>query len=234
MKIIDCVQGTPEWLSLRTGIITASRLDRLVTPRKGELSKSATALRNDLLAERLIGMPLDAGDNQWMARGKAMEAEARAWYEFEFDVSVIQAGFCLSDDGRFGCSPDGLVGGDDDGGLEIKCPGAGQHVGYLLSRNMDDYRCQVQGALLLTGRRWWDIVSFSPCIPPVVIRCQRDQAFIDKLASAIEAFNVDLEACWDRLASLKADTVAAKNAASQNRFDDWVNDRGPLAAVDQT
>jgi len=193
MKILELEQGTLEWALARLGIPTASRFDTLITPKTMKPSKSALSYRAELVAEWLIGQPLDWGTASWMDRGTDMEERARLWYEFHFDVEVREVGFILRDDGLVGCSPDGLVG--DDGGLEIKCPMAHQHVKYLLGIEdlVEKHVGQVQGALLLTGRPWWDLVSYNPDLPPVVKRVERNEDYLKALTPILEPFVEQLE-----------------------------------------
>jgi len=33
----------------------------------------------------------------------------------------------------------------------------------------------------ITGRKWWDFMSFHPMMEPVIIRVERDEEFIGKL-----------------------------------------------------
>jgi len=196
MIVVPCEQGTPEWLAARAGIPTASCFDRIVTPSKLQRSASAKPYKHRLLAEWLLSAPLDdQPGSMWMDRGHDLEDEARRWYEFQCDAQVEQVGFCLSDDGRYGCSPDGLVGAD--GGLEVKCLKAELHMGYLLGDEPTDYRLQVQGCLLVTGRAWWDLLFYNPVIPCRVIRCEPDPAVQSVLADALGWFCESLAA--DRL-----------------------------------
>ncbi len=187
MKIHDCKQGSDAWLQARLGVVTASCFDRIVTS-KGALSKQSTAYMDRLITERALGYPLDDGSSQFMDRGTSMESQARAWYAFDKGVEPTTVGFVTRDDGRVGCSPDALVA--DDGGLEIKCPAAHTHVGYRRdpSQLVAKYRCQVQGSLWITGREWWDMLSFHPTMEPLVVHVERDEAFIANLAEAIDAF----------------------------------------------
>jgi hypothetical protein len=76
-----------------------------------------------------------------------------------------------------------LVG--EDGGLEIKCPSAAVHVGYLLDGFDEKYYCQIQGGLWITGRRWWDAVSYCPGFPPVLQRYAPDAGFLKKLDECV-------------------------------------------------
>jgi hypothetical protein len=121
-----------------------------------------------------------------MARGKVVEERARSFYELKKNVDVTRVGFVLRDDGRVGCSPDGFVG--DDGILEIKCPKPENHVGYLLDSEGIGYRCQVQGMLWLTGRRWVDTISYHPDFSPALVRVARDEEFIGALSRCVKTF----------------------------------------------
>lgn len=191
MITIDCVQGSPEWHEARLGIPTASQFHRVMTPKTMKLSSQAEGYACELLAEEMLGHALDDGASGFMDRGTQLERSAFEFYEFNRDVHTERIGFITTDDGRAGCSPDRLVG--DDGGLEIKCPSAKVHVSYMLSQDADAYRCQVQGALWITGRAWWDWLSYNPELAPVLIRFERDEMFIAKLAACVNQFNSYLD-----------------------------------------
>lgn len=186
MIIHDVEQGSQAWLDLRVGVATASQFDQIITPKTQKPSASMAKYAYKLLAEKALGQSLDDASSMWMERGKELEPEARAWYELTQGVDVRQVGFITSDDGLVGCSPDGLVG--EDGGLEIKCPSATVHMGYLLGGVEDAYKCQVQGGLWVTGRAWWDFLSYCPGLPPVLLRFTRDAGFIASLESAMGEF----------------------------------------------
>lgn len=199
MIIHDVEQGTPAWLKLRLGIPTASDFDKIVTPAKGDLSKSSAKYRNYLLAERLMGEPLDSLDNlQWIERGKLLEPQAVSQYEFTNDIETRAVGFITTDDGRIGASPDRLVIGQP-GGVEIKCPAPQTHVGYSLDGQGADYRCQVQGQLWVAELDWVDFYSFHPSMPPVLIRTGRDEPFIARLSAALLQFCDELDEAEERI-----------------------------------
>lgn len=203
MKILAMRQGTAEWFVARAAMPTASEFDSILTPAKLQPSKSAEKYMARLLAEWLLGHPIITDSSSFMERGKEMEPEARAAYEFDRDVAVRQVGFILRDDGLVGCSPDGLVG--DDGGLEIKIPAIEQHVLYMLDpeRLVNDYVGQVQGGLYLTGRDWWDVMSFSPELPPVIVRVEPDERYQEAIGPALEAFIKHMLQCRERLEPYK-------------------------------
>jgi len=186
--LVEVEQRSDEWQKLRCGVATASCFDRIITPATGKPSASAVAYRRELLAEWLTAQPVSVKESGWMQRGTEMEPEARAFYEFEADAEVTEAGFVFLDERRLiGCSPDGLVG--DDGLVEIKCPAPHTHVGYLLDAKLPTaYIPQVQGALWVTGRRWCDFISYHAEMEPLIVRVKRDEGYIAKMAMLIEAF----------------------------------------------
>jgi hypothetical protein len=189
--IHNVIQGTTEWLAVRAGIPTASAFDRIVTP-KGKASAQAEKYMFMLLAERIMQHPVLQIQTNWMGRGKELEGEAVLYYEGvrELDTSVI--GFVTNDDGTIGASPDRFVG--DDGLLELKVPAEHTHVGYLLTRAVDaEYYPQVQGQLWITGRKWLDIMSYHPEMPPAIVRVERDDGYIATLAGSVTAFSEALE-----------------------------------------
>lgn len=193
---LDVVQGTPEWINARLGIPTASEFHRIITPKTMKLSAGSQTYLCELIAERFMGAALDSVVTDWIARGTALEADAIAYYELCRETETAPAGFALRDDRRVGCSPDRFVG--EDGGLEIKCPAPATHVGYLLE-SPHKYAPQIQGALWITGREWWDFLSFHPEMPPVLTRTYRDEEFIGKLAVAVDDFLERLDAAVETL-----------------------------------
>lgn len=197
---LDMEQGSAEWVMARIGIPTASSFDKIITNKTAKLSESAAGYAHKLIAEKLLGISLDEATSSFMERGAVMEQAAVAWYELQRDCDTEKVGFCLRDDGRAGCSPDRLVGGD--GLLEIKCPSAHVHVGYLLDDAGIGYRAQCQGQLWITGRRWIDTLSYHPQLPKALVRVERDEDYIGKLAAAVEQFLSFRDECLLKLARL--------------------------------
>jgi hypothetical protein len=56
-----------------------------------------------------------------------------------------------------------------------------------------EHIAQVQGGLWITGRKWWDFTSYSRGLPPLIVRVERDEEYIAKLAAAVDAFNQELD-----------------------------------------
>lgn len=187
-EIIDCDQGSDAWYKARLGIPTASRFSDILA--KGE-GKSRNKYLRELAAEILRGdVEADAYTNGYMDRGKEQEPEARALYALTYGP-VRQVGFIRN--GRKGASPDSLVG--NVGGLEIKTAlGHIQIERLQLGRVPPEHVAQVQGNLWVSERDWWDFMSYSPGLPPLVVRAHRDDAYIAKLAEAVDAFNDELDA----------------------------------------
>lgn len=194
MKIIQCKQGDDVWRQARSGLPTASCFDQIITPRTRKPSASQDKYLARLLCEWFLGRPLEDEASAYMDRGREMEAEAVAKYEWDYNDTTTEVGLCLTDDGTAGASPDRLVG--DDGLLEVKCPAMTTHMAYMLNPALlrEAYYCQVQGELFVTGRKWADLISFNPILPTVRVRCEPDAGFQEALGQALQVFSLGLSA----------------------------------------
>ena len=225
MKIIDCEQYSPEWWEYRRGIPTASEFHRIMSPVKFAMGGQKKYIAQ-LIAERMCQTPnffTDSGnvrgrDSEETRRGREREAEARAWYALERNVRVIEVGMVKDDDGRWGGSPDGLIIDKETGvhrdagqvylsrrpigGLELKCPREDTQTERLMDGGLpDEYKCQVHGHLWLTGLPWWDWMSYSPPLPPLLLRVF-PYAFTAKLGAAVEAFHEKLMESIGRISNM--------------------------------
>lgn len=194
------VQGSPEWQELRCGIPTASRAaDIIAMTKKGE-GAARRDYRTEIICERLTGVPYPQFVTREMQWGIDHEAEARAAYELKTGELVDQIGFVLHPTiGRFGCSPDGMVG--DNGILQIKCPTTATHINWLRAGTVPiEHIPQLLAELSCTGRKWVDFVSFDPRLPEhlqlFVVRYERDER-VSKLIATLEAevehFNAEID-----------------------------------------
>ena len=179
-------QGTEEWLAARLGKPSASMFSKLIT-MTGKPSSSAGGYINQLLGERLTGKSEPHYQNEHMIRGNELEPKARADYEFISENKVNEVGFILDDSKRYGCSPDGLIGDSNEGGLEIKCPAQTTQAGYWRDKQsgVKKYYQQIQGCMWVTGREWWDFFSYHPDMPHVLVRVKRDKDYIEKLSEQV-------------------------------------------------
>jgi hypothetical protein len=129
-------------------------------------------------AERMTGQPINGGFiSKPMEWGMVHEDEARIAFEFETGLEVQQVGFIEYDD-WIGASPDGLIG--DDSGLEIKCPNSDTHLRNLHEGFGEDYFYQVQGALWISRRATWHLMSFDPRFKEgqqILFSCIQSHAF---------------------------------------------------------
>lgn len=193
--ITDIEQGTDDWLLLRNGKITSSKISDIMAKGDG---KTRDKYRIQLAIERITGKP--AGNtfkSAAMKRGNEHEPLAREHYEFVNDVDVQQVAFVLHQTlSNAGASPDGLVG--DDGLLEIKCPDQSTHIEYLLSKKVPGkYLLQIQWQLACTKRLWCDFMTYSHDLPihlrAMAIRVHRDEQKINELERAAIQFDNEIE-----------------------------------------
>lgn len=166
-KVIDVEQGTDEWLQARLGHVTASVASETTTAKTLKPSASASKLANRLAAELILGKPTETFMSDAMARGKELEPEAFAMLSFATDFYFESTGFVKADGGLlYGVSPDG-VDWTNKVGLELKCPMAHTHVGYLSGEPVvpSEYWLQVQMSLWVTEFDRWIFASYYPGLP---------------------------------------------------------------------
>jgi hypothetical protein len=200
MKIIDCDQNSPEWYAARLGKPTASCFEKIITPT-GKEGTQADKYMNVLIAEIIRGERFEAfKGNVFTERGKEYEAAAVKDYELLRGVDAFAVGFCTNDEGTIGCSPDRLIG--DDGILEMKVPNPDNHVEHMLKGKLEqEHRPQTQGQLFVTGRQWCDTICWNPKMQPVIIRSERDNAYIFEMSRLLNQFLQRMQA---RIEELKA------------------------------
>lgn len=214
MKVSLVIQGSGPWYQLRKGVPTCSDFDRILTPKTLKPSSSQEAYIYELIGDALRLTPPMAAEryaSHAMVSGTEAEPEARAWYEMDVGKKVQQIGFWMTDNGRYGGSPDGLIVGtqadaayighcgqtgelldvsklSERGGLELKNPLPKTHVRYLLEGGLPmDYRCQVHGHLAISGFDYWDFLSYCPGFPALRVRVEPD-AFTLQLKGELDRF----------------------------------------------
>jgi hypothetical protein len=209
MKIYDVKQGSPEWLALRAGIPTASEFHRILTAKKLEISTQAEKYRARLIAERIIGRPIEdiepSYESEYMRRGSDLELQAIKAYECDTEQDTVAVGFCTRDDGRAGASPDRLVPAAR-GSVEMKCPALSTHVGYLLNPQtlVDKYRPQALGQLWVGegALEWNDLCSYHPMLPMVRVRLYPKPEIQQAIGAAMEAFCQALFMAYEQLVQI--------------------------------
>lgn len=201
--VIDAPQRSEAWKRARVGRLCASRArDVLATIKSGEAA-ARRDLRVQLVVERLTGEPQDSDFvNADMLRGVELEPQAFAAYEAATGQMLTRCGFVAHTDHLIGCSPDGVIG-DFEGIVELKCPKAATHLGYLRGGVLPtEHAPQVLHQLWVTGAPYCDFVSFDPRFPPAMqlfrVRVERDEreiagyvtkalAFLEEVAREVEA-----------------------------------------------
>ena len=185
----DLEQGTDEWLAARCGIITASVVGQLITPKtiKPATNDYSRALTMTLAAERITGHVEPIHPNADMERGTLDEPYARDLYSDHY-APAVEVGFMVRDFGyKIGYSPDGLVG--DDGLIEIKSRRQKKHLATILADEVPlENMAQIQCGLLVSGREWLDYVSYSGGMPLYVKRVLPDLRWLSAIHEAVEAF----------------------------------------------
>lgn len=214
-------QRTDAWREQRAGKITASCFGDATAmtdvepgaayksgPRKGQPKVAeSTAARETYM--RVVAFERTAGIAKHEIGGKALnwgtdiEAFAREAYELATGNIVTESGFLTHPQYDFiGASPDGLIG--SDGGLEMKCPHDEQvHIKTILHGMPDEHIPQVMGNMLVSGRKYWDFVSFDPRqssdLRLYIQRIYRDDIYITKLLTGLLQFNAEVDAMIARL-----------------------------------
>ena len=206
MRLVECIQGSVEWLNARAGKVTGSRIKDVLAQIKSGEAASRRDYRVELVCEILTGEPTPQGfisrDMEW---GTANEPFARGAVEVARGYMVDQVGFVLHPTmDRAGVSPDGLVNwmaGDEapEGIVEIKCPKTATHLGYILAGVVpSDYQPQMLWEMACTGAKWCDFVSYDPRLPEhlqlFVARFNRDEARIAAMESEVARFNAEVDA----------------------------------------
>lgn len=204
-------QRTDHWFKERAGCITASQMHVAMLPRergefksgprKGQIKPPPKAIADyvhQLAAERLTGKPRKQVKAAALAWGQDVEPAAVAAYQAETGVIVELCGFIRHPVHPFvGASPDFLVA--HEGGGEVKSPESSEvHLETLLTGLPSEHIEQIQGGLWVTGRKWWDFISFHPDFPEAhrlyIQRVERDDEYISRLEAACLELEADVQA----------------------------------------
>lgn len=180
----------------------------LAGERTEDWSDTAKRYASDLSIERISGQPYGEPPKTWLLeRGHTMEAAARRHYEGRTGAFVTEAGICLTDDGIFGYSTDGLV--DADGLIEIKAPIDSVKIAHIWQTgDVAEYLHQMQGGMWITGRKWCDFIMYVPDLAAVgkdlyVKRIERDDQYIDAMVGRLVEFDALVatnESLWRKAA----------------------------------
>ena len=162
-EFVDIKQNTDEWLELRGGRLTSSKLGVIMANYGKAFGEPAKKYAVNIAIEQITGKAIESTyTNEHMQRGHEQEPIARMMYEEEMFCDVDEGGFFKSE--FVGCSPDGLVG--DNGVIEIKSVIATTQFATIKRQNIDpSYRWQCVGNLKFTDRDWIDYISYCSEFP---------------------------------------------------------------------
>jgi len=192
----EIIQGTPEWLQLRLGHVTASRVADIMAKTKTGLSASRQNYLIELAIQRVTGVVEESYKNEAMMRGTEEEPKARQAYELLTETFVEEVPFVKHKSIEwFGCSPDGIIKNNDGtyNLLEIKNPNSATHWSYIKEGEPPTkYKIQMMAQMACTGAQWCDFFSYDSRMPEgsryFLKRMVKDNAFIDEMEKEVKVF----------------------------------------------
>jgi len=179
MKVLHMEQRSDEWMALRRGCFTASDFGPFLIKQDATSEKARQNFIDTKLGELADGdgavlrpdgsylVPRDF-QNYNMERGTLLEPDALAAYTARTGILTESVGFVLHDNGMIGCSPDAMLVGQGNAGLEMKAPSGKVQVKRI--REMitpPEYLYQIHGSMVITGADEWHFWSWHPTLPPL-------------------------------------------------------------------
>jgi len=192
----EIIQGTPEWLQLRLGHVTASRVADIMAKTKTGPSASRQNYLIELAIQRVTGVVEESYKNEAMIRGTEEEPKARQAYELLTETFVEEVPFVKHKTIEwFGCSPDGIIKNNDGtyNLLEIKNPNSATHWSYIKEGEPPTkYKIQIMAQMACTGAQWCDFFSYDSRMPEgsrhFLKRMMRDNKFIEEMEKEVKTF----------------------------------------------
>jgi len=199
------MQGTDDWLKMRLGKVTGSRIKDVLS--KGRGSKPSLTRKSyiyELVAERLCTEPKEQTRARSLAWGNDVEQYAREAYEIKSGNIVKQVDFIDHKTIPWvGCSPDGLVNGV--GGVEMKCPyDPAVHIKTIAEGMDPDHMPQVQFNMWVCEWQWCDFISYDPRIQSehlrlYIERIKPDEEFVQEMKQKLSVFLQETDAVYRSL-----------------------------------
>jgi hypothetical protein len=173
---------------------------------RGAMSATAKGYLMEIVASTITGQDKVGGKSAAMDRGIDKESDAIDRYMVTKFVDVEKGRMLLKMGTLISATPDGFVEEDEMGPglIEVKCPESKTHLETFLTKQLpEDYLEQVHGQMWVAGRTWCDFVSFDDRFPLpmqlVVIRVERDNDLIDRMAEKVHGFADQVQAKVDQL-----------------------------------
>jgi hypothetical protein len=218
MKIHNVIQGSEDWLKLRTQYFTGSALGEWLLD--GDRTKTSRKAWQNAIWNKLGELSQDdepSFPNWAMKRGTDLEPLARAAYEKHTGFKVREVGFISHECDGFGVSPDGLICGDSDfpigdgdfyHGLELKCPVARTMLKWLDAGTLpDEHKLQAHASMAASGLDRWDFFAWHPELVPLHIIVERDE-FTEQVLAGLLKLSDDYSAAKAKLAKWIATPTA--------------------------
>lgn len=192
MQILNCEQGSEEWLQARAGLITCSELKSVFSKSTGKnpFGQAAITYMYELIGEQITGEPKENFSGVHTERGHVHEPVAIELYELQHEVTVEPCGFIIGD--KIGYSPDGLIGSDGLTEIKSKLPKFQAQILYEREIPSEHYM-QCMGGLWTAEREWIDFISYCPSMPIFIKRLYRDEKVIQEIADRVDLFLNELE-----------------------------------------
>lgn len=211
----DMQQGSATWLQVKLGVISASRASEAVA---GVKTKTRQTYMCELVSEVCTGVVDELDGIRAMQWGKDQEDAARANYEWENKVKLVQIPFGFKDNlFRAGFSPDGLV--PLIKGAEIKCPwDTTNYIKFVVDDSVKkEWEKQVQFSMWCSDAECWDVAMFDPRMKTKLLHCslfKRDPEqmkefddlipkFIDDMDEMLKKFGIKFGDHWKRIAQME-------------------------------
>lgn len=215
----DLAQGSEAWHKARCGLLTASEMRHIITPKKLEYAKNDNSRTHlyELLAQRVTGYVEPSYINDDMLRGQEDEVEAIQHYQNNY-AYVQSVGFITNDKWGFtlGYSPDALIG--NDGVIEVKGRRQKYQAETIIKGQMpDEYMIQVQTGLLVSERKFCDFISYCGGMHMIVIRVEANPEIQDAIVEAAKTFHGWLDTLMDEYRS-KLNDKALRLVATERRI----------------
>jgi hypothetical protein len=182
MQIIEVTQGTPEWLAARSGTITGTRLQKVVSAKK----ETRDGLILELIAEKLAPIK-ESYTSSAMERGHLIESLLKEDFPEYSEVGMIKRDGC----DWIGISPD-AVKIDEDGkirkALEVKGLEAKGHIEVAIKKEIpSEYVWQgVHYFIVIDELEELEFMFFNPEIFDPTLRLVRIKMTRESVAAKIE------------------------------------------------
>jgi hypothetical protein len=208
VEFIDCEQLSDAWWKARLGIPTSSRFSAVLAEGEG---KMRDLYMRQLAGEIITGEPCETFSSAAMERGRAMELEARVYYERTRFITVDPIGFVkrtvrtpVGPDFVIGASPDGKVGPRK--GVEFKTMRPDLMIA-LLDKGAQgfpaEHRAQCQGTMFVCDWDEIDLIIWYRGMPRAAeFYVVRDDAYIRRLRDECERFAFELNKLVDKVRNM--------------------------------